>query len=1487
MQAHHYPFIDLAVHPAVRDRFAQGDAVAVLSADLGAVLWANGAAADLFGFDNIYDALDEGLASQTATRRQIESALSGLRRTARPQSFMMRLSSGFSRSMTPATLEDITLPDGEQALLLVSSQTGKILAPGVRARQIISGFEGTGTHVAVLDDDGTVLAATSTFDEIGLARSEITRMIVDVSDDPDRLVKRMTEARNGPMPTAIGRLADDPALHLLFAVEASQFEDADDEPQESTEPVEGDAAVGAAAVGRNEEDEAGAAPQSDTEIASAAAEQRSETVDAIETIRGDAPEGTRVAAQVDDPASAMDDETGDRAEDAFLGEGSGHEASDFEASTADDSVSSDGDADSTTTETGTDAEPAPQTPSPPRPQFDLSRIRAELNARLEKARAEEAIDELQVPPPFEEARNLVSGVEADGDAETDTDGDPETETDADARPHGDGDAGAGDDTHGDVASLSDADRDAGTAAPTGEAHDAADEPAEQTSTTDETEPADTAEPGQPETPAPAGTDAPEEQTAATTRDFRFDPNRKPARFVWKINREGKFSDVSPEFAAAVGPHSADIVGRSFPDLARVFNLDPDHVISELLNRRDTWSGKTVYWPIQGTSLVTPVDLAALPTYTRDRQFDGFRGFGIVRTGETRPDPQALGLALVPGAPLRPSAEIPAEDRIEAADAEQEPAPGGTPSGVDSSTFDEADLEIADLDRDTDDLARMDGVDDLGVDGADAAEPDQPDAEPEDPFRGERPAIRLVETPMRRDSDKIIDLEARRTRPRDGLSPGEQAAFREIGVRLTESSAPAPGTALTDAADADAAPAAPDEQEERPTFGKRQSQVSEMEASDDIEASFDGDPLDETGKTVDEPTGEAEDVAGEEDDGAAHSDAALGAFAAMTGDRAEDAAEHGDVVDTGARADAPEAEWTEPEAEGSGPVSGSTEAEWAEPASVEPQIIEPVVVEPLPSAFALPARQVMQTGLDAALVDAIPAALLVHSGDELIHANAEFLDLTGYVSLAQLAVRGGLDHLLDRPDDASGIGDGGMLVRRGDGGSLKVTARLRSVNWGAGQALLLALAPIPHAAALETAAVITPTEAEALAEGDEPEDFAAEATGEPESAASAQLPEAGETDAAAALRIEAQELRSILETATDGVVILDDDGTIRSMNGSACALFNYNESETQGQPFAMLFAHESQRAVMDYVSGLAEHGVSSVLNDGREVIGREAAGGFLPLFMTIGRLSGSNGYCAVLRDITQWKRTEEELRTAKRAAETANSHKSDFLARVSHEIRTPLNAIIGFSEMMVEERFGPIGSPRYLEYAHDIGNSGKHVLDIVNDLLDISKIEAGQEQMEFVAVSLNEHLAESVSLLQPMANSQRVIIRTSLSVSVPEVVADRRSIKQIALNLLSNAIRFTPSGGQIVVSTSYEPSGNVVIRIRDTGIGMNRKELEQAMKPFGQVGPGPRQRGDGTGLGLPLTKAMVEANRAQFDIVSTPSEGTLVSISFPPQRVLAD
>ena len=366
-----------------------------------------------------------------------------------------------------------------------------------------------------------------------------------------------------------------------------------------------------------------------------------------------------------------------------------------------------------------------------------------------------------------------------------------------------------------------------------------------------------------------------------------------------------------------------------------------------------------------------------------------------------------------------------------------------------------------------------------------------------------------------------------------------------------------------------------------------------------------------------------------------------------------------------------------------------------------------------------------------------------------------------------------------------------------------------------------------------------------------------------------------------------QLNTILDTATDGVVLIDNGGTVRALNRSAQALFGFENDAVSGKPFTHLFAVESQRAARDYLQGLADNGVASVLNDGREVIGREAKGRFIPLFMTIGRLPREGGFCAVMRDITQWKRAEDELTEARRQAETASVQKTEFLARVSHEIRTPLNAIIGFSELMIGERFGPVGNERYKDYLRDINRSGNHVLDLVNDLLDISKIEAGQQELSYEAVALNDALTEAVAIMQPQANRERVIIRSSFASGLPDVVADLRSIKQIALNLLSNAVKFTPPGGQVIVSTVYEPTGEVVMRVRDTGIGMSDADVEHALKPFKQINTMHRTRGDGTGLGLPLTKAMVEANRAVFSINSKPGEGTMVQVTFPAPRVLAD
>src|SRR5205807_538368 len=266
-----------------------------------------------------------------------------------------------------------------------------------------------------------------------------------------------------------------------------------------------------------------------------------------------------------------------------------------------------------------------------------------------------------------------------------------------------------------------------------------------------------------------------------------------------------------------------------------------------------------------------------------------------------------------------------------------------------------------------------------------------------------------------------------------------------------------------------------------------------------------------------------------------------------------------------------------------------------------------------------------------------------------------------------------------------------------------------------------------------------------------------------------------------------------------------------------------------------FAPESHRPALDYLDGLARNGVASLLNDGREVIGRVRQGGLIPLFMTMGRV-GERGdkFCAVLRDITQWKRAEEELLDAKRRAERASSAKSDFLAKISHEIRTPLNAVIGFSEVMMEERFGPVGNDRYREYLKDIHASGGHLVSLINDLLDLSKIEAGKLDLTFTSVNLNGLVQQCVAIMQPQGNRERIIIRTSLAPTLPPVVVDARSIRQIVLNLLSNSIKFTGAGGQVIVSTALTDRGEAVLRVRDTGAGMSEKEIEAALEPFRQL-----------------------------------------------------
>jgi len=206
---------------------------------------------------------------------------------------------------------------------------------------------------------------------------------------------------------------------------------------------------------------------------------------------------------------------------------------------------------------------------------------------------------------------------------------------------------------------------------------------------------------------------------------------------------------------------------------------------------------------------------------------------------------------------------------------------------------------------------------------------------------------------------------------------------------------------------------------------------------------------------------------------------------------------------------------------------------------------------------------------------------------------------------------------------------------------------------------------------------------------------------------------------------------------------------------------------------------------------------------------------------------------------------------------------------------------------MDERFGPVGNERYKQYLKDIHTSGGHLVSLLNDLLDLSKIEAGKLELNIAAVDLNELTQQCVALMQPQANRERVIIRTSLATSLPPVLADARSVRQIVLNLLSNSIKFTGAGGQVIVSTAPNDDGSIVLRVRDTGVGMSEKEIAIALEPFRQLATSIRRGQDGTGLGLPLTKALAEANRASFSIKSAVNAGTLVEVAFPGSRMAAE
>jgi len=263
-----------------------------------------------------------------------------------------------------------------------------------------------------------------------------------------------------------------------------------------------------------------------------------------------------------------------------------------------------------------------------------------------------------------------------------------------------------------------------------------------------------------------------------------------------------------------------------------------------------------------------------------------------------------------------------------------------------------------------------------------------------------------------------------------------------------------------------------------------------------------------------------------------------------------------------------------------------------------------------------------------------------------------------------------------------------------------------------------------------------------------------------------------------------------------------------------------------------------------------------------------------------------GYRGAGRDVTDQAQIAQKLEQATLEAEAANRAKSEFLSTMSHELRTPLNAVIGFSEVIGEQMFGPAGSPKYVEYANDIQASGRHLLDMINDILDISRIESGHLDLADEPIVLTEVITQAMTIMEERARRANVRIDTMLPANLPRMHGDKRALTQVLLNLLSNAIKFTPDGGSIKIIGGKNATGGVSISVTDTGVGIPSGEIEALMQPFSQASNQTAARESGTGLGLYLVKRLIEEQDGEFTLKSEEGVGACATISVPPQRLMA-
>ncbi len=361
------------------------------------------------------------------------------------------------------------------------------------------------------------------------------------------------------------------------------------------------------------------------------------------------------------------------------------------------------------------------------------------------------------------------------------------------------------------------------------------------------------------------------------------------------------------------------------------------------------------------------------------------------------------------------------------------------------------------------------------------------------------------------------------------------------------------------------------------------------------------------------------------------------------------------------------------------------------------------------------------------------------------------------------------------------------------------------------------------------------------------------------------------------------LQSTLENMGEGLSVFDRDGKLIAWNAQFAKLLQL-PTDLANASLGEILLHQAVRGDFGPMEDPVQEArlrAERFNCDLPNVIERATASG--RILQIRRRAMPDGGVVSLYSDITERKAAEEKMEQARLQAELANRAKGDFLANMSHELRTPLNAIIGFSEVLAMEVLGPVADKRQLEYIRDIHSSGLLLLSIINDVLDMSKIEAGKLELAHERVTARPVIAEAIRMVSERARSRNVTLITTAPEGEISVWGDERAIKQIMLNLLSNAVKFSHEGGRVNIRASLDASGGLVLEVQDYGIGMAEDEIDRALQPFGQAKPATTKTHGGTGLGLPIAKGLAEAHGGNLAIESNPGRGTLVRITLPQQQ----